>query len=500
MSEKPPELVEALAETPTGAVWRARQEDGTPVLAVKYATRDEAVRAAAVERLRRLARLSDPHLALPLGWWLDAEGLWYVLEAEQGEPFGNLPSAGFLSPQQASVISLGVLEGLKSLHGEGLLHGALVESNVRVLPDGRVRLTGHHLARLEGGDPGPGELAAEVRRAGDIVCQAFGIPVQRNPREAPRAVEHAAPALVSTARTIASGGMAADVGLAITSFADTAGPLARPERQEIGREELAALVKARRSGADPSKEVRFKGLAAPIAPAPAAAASAAGTAPAAAPAAPPRTAPAPGEPRPTWSERHAAARPMPHEYEAPGRSRTALIAGGVIAALVIAALGYFGTRAFLAGSSGAGKQPGVTSSVPQTSAPPKGSASPLPAPVPSFGPASAGSIQKVDLALTSSSCDPGQICTFEVTFHMASRAHSFDWTYKVFDRCSYATADAGGGTITATDPGGWTTAVGGTQIKLPSSKGQVAVVAVGSSNGDIAASPAVMVGQPSSCS
>lgn len=422
-----------------------------------------------------------------------------MLDAEQGEPFSSLPSAGFLSPQQASVISLGVLEGVKALHDEGLLHGALVESNVRVLPGGQVRLTGHHLARLDAGQPAQSELALEVRRAGEIVCEAFGIPVQRNPREAPRAVEHAAPALVSTARTIASGGTGADVALAISSFRDTAGPLARPERQEIGRDELAALVKARRSGADPNKEIRYKGLAAPIAAAAPAAAAAAGAASGPTAPAPARPGPAPSQPRPTWSERHAPARPIPHEYDAPRRGRTALIAGAVVALLVIAAIAVFGFRSFLAGSSTSGNQPAAgSSSVPQTSAPPKTSASPLPAAVPSFGPASAGSIQKVDLALTSTSCNPGQICTFEVhMYFQAAPAHSVSWNFKLFDRCSYTTTDAGGGTISTQD--GWNNTVGSTQIQVPQSKGQVAVVAVGANQGDSAASPAVLVGQPSNC-
>ena len=85
MSEQAPELVEELSAGPTGSTWRARQPDGLDVLVFRTILRDESARQAALDRLRRLGHISNPHLMPTRGWWADADGIWVVADLEQGE-------------------------------------------------------------------------------------------------------------------------------------------------------------------------------------------------------------------------------------------------------------------------------------------------------------------------------------------------------------------------------------------------------------------------------
>ena len=84
MADQPPELVEQIADAPTGAVWKARQADGREVLAFQTLLTDDPARQAALDRLRRLARISSHRLVPIRGWWADAVGVWVVGDLEQG--------------------------------------------------------------------------------------------------------------------------------------------------------------------------------------------------------------------------------------------------------------------------------------------------------------------------------------------------------------------------------------------------------------------------------
>jgi hypothetical protein len=510
MAEQPPELVEQIGYGPNGGTWRARQADGKEVLASQTILTDEPARQAALDRLRRLARIPSHRLAPVRGWWADAEGVWVVGDLEQGVSLPDLPGGGFLSPQQAAAISFGVLEGLDALHADGLSHGDLAPENVRVMPDGGVRLAGHHLATVR--FPGQEELVAELRDAGRLVCQAFGITPERDSRAAPRAIEHAAPALVVTARAIAGGTMRSDVKAALTSLRETSGPLGGSERLSLGAGELAALVATKRSGAA-GGPLTYRNLNAPIgsgsmAAAPRAAAPQ--TAPAAMPAprpamaplpartiTPPPAAPVPAAPRRSWEER--TLRPMPADYVEERRDGPNwILIGGVIAIVLLVALGgYFGRGLLLGGTgSGTAGSPASPSSASSPKTSPKSSpsavASAPPGQVPVFAPAAAGSVKSVALKANSAACAPGSSCTFNVviTFAVAGASHDVTWSFKTVDLCTAKVTDFSGGLITA--DGTWNTTDGNTTISLPAARGQLAVVAL--SGPDIAASAPVLLG------
>jgi hypothetical protein len=519
MAEQPPELVEQVGYGPNGATWKARQADGKEVLASQTILTDEAARQAALDRLRRLARIPSHRLAPIRGWWADGEGIWVVGDLEQGVSLPDLPGGGFLSPQQASAISFGILEGLDALHSAGLNHGDLAPESVRVMLDGNVRLTGHQLATLH--FPSQEELVAELRDAGRLVCQAYGITAERDSRAAPRAIEHAAPALVVTARAIAGGTMRSDIKAALTALRETSGPLGGSERLALGAGELAALVATKRGGAT-SSQVSYRNLNAPIgsgsqapprAPAPARPPMAApAPAPARAPgprppapqpvtptpaiplAATPAAAPAP--PRRSWEERNL--RPLQADYGEERRDGPNwLLIGGAVAIVLLLALAAFFGRGLLAGNggtAGTGGNPqtspsGVASTSPKAS--PSTAATPTPGQVQVFAPAAAGAIKSVALK-AGDGCTVGAACTFNVviTFSPTGSSHDITWTFKTQDLCTGKVTDFAGGLITA--DGTWNTTDGNTTISLPSATGKLAVVAL--SGPDVAASPPVVLG------
>ena len=423
MAEQPPELVEQVGNGPNGATWKARQADGREVLAFQTILTDEAARQAALDRLRRLARIPSHRLAPIRGWWADGEGIWVVGDLEQGVGMPDLPGGGFLSPQQAAAISFGILEGLEALHADGLNHGDLAAESVRVMPDGNVRLAGHQLATLH--FPSQEELVAELRDAGRLVCQAFGITPERDNRAAPRAIEHAAPALVVTARAIAGGTMRSDIKAALTALRETSGPLGGSERLSLGAGELAALVATKRTGAA-GGQVAYRNLNAPIGsgawrfPARPSAPSLWALAGPRGPRDPPTGRPprlprprlryppaAAPEPRRSWEER--TLRPLQVDYleERRGGPNWMLI-GGVIAVVLVLALGGWFGRGLLfgGGSSGTAGGPQATPSSGAQSSPkasPSAAATATPGQVPVFAPAAAGTVKGVALKAGSAS-------------------------------------------------------------------------------------------------
>jgi serine/threonine protein kinase len=509
MAEQPPELIARIGSTPAGALWRARQQDGGEVLAAQTLLAEEASRQAALDRLRRLARIPSRQLAPIRGWWSDREGVWVVGDLEEGVGLPELPGGGFLSPQQAAAISVAVLEGLKALHAEGLSHGALGPDKVRVMPDGQVLLTGHQLSRL--GFPSQEELAAEVRESGRIVCQAFGITPERT-AGAPRAIEHAAPALVVTARAIAAGTMRSDINAALSALRETSGPLAGAERLGLGAAELGALVTAKRGGSA-SGELRFRSLSAPIgsgslsatpsAPAPAAPSPPPPPPPAplpSRPVAPLPAAPVPAAaqpPRRSWEERKANPMPPPEDHDREGPNW--LLIGGAVVLLLLIGLGIWAGRGFFLGSTGpsAGVTPGPSAAA---SPSPSGAPSPTPTPgvVPTFAPASAGNVTGVTVAPSAgSSCAPGAACTLNVkiAFHPTQSTHDVTWSFKTYDVCTGAISDLSGGTISA--DGSWNNTDGNSPVSLPAARGQLAVVAL--SGPDVAASTPLLLGTAGGC-
>ncbi|GAC1654840.1 MAG: hypothetical protein NVS9B1_06700 [Candidatus Dormibacteraceae bacterium] len=342
--------------------------------------------------------------------------------------------------------------------------------------------------------PGPGDLGTEVRSAGRIVCQAFGITPEKDPRSAPRAIEHAAPALVVSARAIAAGNHGTDIASAIRSLRDTAGPLGGQERLALGTNELAALVATKRTGTVPAEAVPFKSLPVPIRPLatpPSAPSASPATAPAAAAAPIPAGVPPPGvAPRRSWEDRHPRA--LPHEYEHDERKRFPWAIVGVVALILLVGIpgGIFVAGALRGSHPGGAATPGPTTQPPPTST---ATASPTAAPLPTFAPAAAGAYKKVE-AKTTTSCAPGAPCTIEVilTFTPTGSSHDVTWSFKTFDACTSQSTDLAGGTITA--QGDWNTTDGFTPVLLPQAKGQLAVVAL--SGPDKAASAPILLGTP----
>jgi hypothetical protein len=133
----------------------------------------------------------------------------------------------------------------------------------------------------------------------------------------------------------------------------------------------------------------------------------------------------------------------------------------------------------------------VTTAAPRATPTPLPTATPSPTPT-GFGPAAAGPIHAVELALQGS-CSPGASCPVEVTvrFTPSPAPEDYVWTIKARDPCTGRVTDLPGNRVRAQT--GWTTVIGDSSVQLPAGTGGVIVAAVTSLPAQ-AASPSVRVG------
>lgn len=157
-------LGKPLGEGGFGVVLRAEPVGGGEPVAVKLA-RDE-VAASQYRRIRREARLAagleHPNLVRFLGLLRSRRGgLALVYELLPGEDLTGLLDAP-LGTERALELLRGMAAGLDALHRSGLVHRDLKPGNLRVLPDGTVKLLDFGLLRST-------ESGASVTAAGVLL-------------------------------------------------------------------------------------------------------------------------------------------------------------------------------------------------------------------------------------------------------------------------------------------------------------------------------------------
>ena len=128
---------------PTGAVMR----ESTYGLAV---TNCEGRTGSTFENNRRrflreaqsLAQLTDvPEVVQVRNFFPENETAYIIMEYVRGETLkDHLQKQGLMTPSQVFGMMRPVLEGLKKVHAEGLVHRDISPDNIMLLPDGRVKL------------------------------------------------------------------------------------------------------------------------------------------------------------------------------------------------------------------------------------------------------------------------------------------------------------------------------------------------------------------------
>lgn len=132
-------LLERLGRGPTGTVWRARDEQGRGLVAVKEPllpgdpADDEDSRRIAhrlCTEARAAARVRHPCAVAVLDVVIEGQAPWIVMELVAGESLHEVLRRGPLPPAEAARIGLAVLGALRAAHAVGIVHRDVKPANV----------------------------------------------------------------------------------------------------------------------------------------------------------------------------------------------------------------------------------------------------------------------------------------------------------------------------------------------------------------------------------
>ncbi len=165
-------LAAKIGEGGMGVVWRASdmtlgRDVALKVLPEAFARDPE--RMARFEReARLLAALNHPNIASIHG--LDsAEGVRFlVMELVDGEDLATRLSRGPMPVTEALAAARQVAEALEAAHERGIVHRDLKPANIKLTADGRVKVLDFGLAKALEGDPSSGASASDLSQSPTI--------------------------------------------------------------------------------------------------------------------------------------------------------------------------------------------------------------------------------------------------------------------------------------------------------------------------------------------
>ncbi|MEP7313472.1 MAG: protein kinase [Pseudomonadota bacterium] len=144
-------LLEVIGRGGMGEVWRAHDTRLDRDVALKTLPDRVASDAAAIARLERearlLAALNHPNISAILGLEEHDGRRWLVLELIDGPTLEDRLVDGRLELQEAVAIALQVADALQAAHSRGIVHCDLKPSNIKLLPDGRIKVLDFGIAR-----------------------------------------------------------------------------------------------------------------------------------------------------------------------------------------------------------------------------------------------------------------------------------------------------------------------------------------------------------------
>jgi TolB-like protein/tetratricopeptide (TPR) repeat protein len=145
-------LLESIGTGGMGVVYRARDERLERDVAIKVLPHGRLLDETARKRFRTealaLSRLNHPNIATVHDFDADAGIDFLVMEYIPGASLDTRVREGGLSDAEVRHIGVQLAHGLRAAHERGVIHGDLKPSNLRLTPDGRLKILDFGLARL----------------------------------------------------------------------------------------------------------------------------------------------------------------------------------------------------------------------------------------------------------------------------------------------------------------------------------------------------------------
>src|SRR5690348_11750964 len=184
------EIVALLGVGGMGEVYRARdpklgRDVALKILAPRFTA--SADRVARFEReARLLASLNHPHIGAIYGFERDGNVPFLVLELVQGDTLADRVRRRRLPLSEALPIAQQIAEALETAHRAGIIHRDLKPTNVKVTPDGVVKVLDFGLAKVlstESSDPKLSD-GSSMTADGTLMGEILGTAAYMSPEQA----------------------------------------------------------------------------------------------------------------------------------------------------------------------------------------------------------------------------------------------------------------------------------------------------------------------------
>ncbi len=193
------EITGELGKGGMGEVWRAKDTKLGREVAIKTLpeafAQDEARLSRFEREARLLAPLNHPNIGAIFGLEEFEGTRFLVLELIEGDTLADRLKQGPIPVEESLQLALQITEALEAAHDKGVIHHDLKPANIKITPDGKVKVLDFGLAKAFAGDAADADtsnsptLSAAATREGAILGtaaymspeQAKGIPVDKRP-------------------------------------------------------------------------------------------------------------------------------------------------------------------------------------------------------------------------------------------------------------------------------------------------------------------------------
>ena len=146
-----------------GEVWRARDTKLGREVAIKTLPEEFAKDAERLARFEReaklLASLNHPNIAAIHGFEEDNGTHFLVLELVEGDTLADRLKRGAIPVEESLKLALQISEAVEAAHENGVIHRDLKPGNIKITPNGKVKVLDFGLAKALAGDDADASLS-----------------------------------------------------------------------------------------------------------------------------------------------------------------------------------------------------------------------------------------------------------------------------------------------------------------------------------------------------